>query len=152
MAPQLKPRGVSVETEIEYRVGPYFIIAVNILSVKWVVFMRFSYKDNLDRNKKWAQEQSRREKLRQGTAEEGKATDAEEEPSKLKRTVQYIQRLRTLTLFDVIAKSLACLHHLPWIVSVPICWSMYHVFLRATMRRYILNTVTDGKFSRGAYC
>ena len=150
MAPQLKPRGVSVEAEIEYRVGPYFIIAVNVLSVNWVMFMRFSNKDHLDRNKKWAQERSRREKLQQGTAEEGKAADSEEEPSKLKHTVQYIQRLRQLTLFDVIANSLAWLHHLPWIVSVPICWSMYHVFLRAMMRRYIIYTVTDGKFNRRA--
>ena len=150
MAPQLTPRGVSVETEIEYRVGPYFIIAVNVLSVNWAMFMRYSHKDNLDRNKKWAQKQSRREKLRQGTAEEGKAADADEEPSKLKRAIQYIHRLRHLTLFDVIAKSLAWLHHLPWIVSVPICWAMYHGFLRATMRRYIIYTVTDGKLR--AFC
>jgi hypothetical protein len=147
MAPQLKPRGVSVETEIEYRVGPYFIIAVNVLSVSWIMFMKFSYKDNRLRKQKWAQEQSRREKLREGTAEEGKATDAEEEPSKLKRALQSIQRLRKWTLFDIIANSLALLHHLPWIISLPICWSMYHVFLRKTMRKYILNTVTDGKSS-----
>jgi hypothetical protein len=152
MPPQLKSRGVQVETEIEYRVGPYFIIAVNVLSVSWVMFMNFSYKDNRVRRQKWAQEESRRQKLREGTAEEGKATDAEEEPSKLKRALHFIQMLRNKTLFDIITKSLSLLYHLPWIVSVPICWSMYHVFLRKTMRRYILNTVTDGKFYGRLQC
>ena len=41
MEPQLKPRGVTIQTIIEYREGQYFVLAVNILKIDWILLMKW---------------------------------------------------------------------------------------------------------------
>lgn len=146
MVPRLKRRGVIIETEIEYRVGAYFVLAVNVKSIDWVTFLKYSKRDQDLRRQKWKEEQGRREKLREGTADEGKADSANEEPSKVSRMIQLVQRVRSITAFEVLASCLAWLDYLPRVISVPFCWIMYHCFLKATMKTYILSTAADSKY------
>lgn len=40
---QLKQIGVSVEADIEFRKGSFFILSVNILSINWITLMRHCY-------------------------------------------------------------------------------------------------------------
>lgn len=135
LTPQkLKRVGVGVDIEIEYRVGPYFVLAVNIKTIQWRKIMAYSHKETLRRKQKWAQEQNRRDEL---NAEQ-------EKPSKLRRSVQWLQTLRRLTIFEVIAQQLSWLNHFPLIISIPICWILYYFLFDATMRRFILITVTNG--------
>merc|ERR1712194_886733 len=41
MEPQLKPCGVTIQTVIEYRDGRYFVLAVNIIDVDWLLLMKW---------------------------------------------------------------------------------------------------------------
>lgn len=109
MAPRLKRRGVTIETEIEYRVGAYFVLAANIKSIDWVKCMMYSRKDRALRQKKWKEEQVRRDKLREGTAEEGKVDDTDDTgaSSKFRLLISFFQRVRNISMFEVIANCLA---------------------------------------------
>lgn len=143
MVPRLKKRGVAIETEIEYRVGAYFVLAANIKSIDWVKMMQYSKKDKDIRRRNWEAQQSRRNKLREGTGDEADSTD--DEPSRMSRVVQSYHRVRSITAFEVIATCLAWLDYLPRIVSVPFCWITYHFFLKSTMKIFILSTAADRK-------
>jgi len=148
MVPRLKKRGVRVETEIEYRVGAYFVLAANIMHVDWVKLMSYSREAKKIRQQKWIEAQGRRDKLREGTAEE----DADEEAPKSKFSSQFvqigsfIQRARAITAFEVIANCLAWLDYLPRIISVPFCFITYHCFLKATVNVFILSTAADSEY------
>jgi len=147
MVPRLKRRGVTIETEIEYRVGAYFVLAANVKTIDWVKLMKYSKRDKEARQKKWKEEQVRRDKLREGTAEEGKADDIDDSgASKVSRIVLFFQRMRAITMFEVIANCLAWLDCLPLIISVPFCWIMYHCFMKATVKIFILSTAADRKY------
>lgn len=147
IVPRLKRRGVTVETELEYRVGAYFVLATNVKSIDWVKLMKYSRKDRELRQQTWREEKVRRDKLREGTADGDK--EDEKRPSKINRLKQLFQRVWQITMFEVIANCLAWLDYLPYVISVPFCWIMYHCFLKATMKIYILSTAADSKFFAG---
>ena len=44
MVPQMKLRGITIETEIEYRVGAYFVLGVNINEIDWITLMRHTHR------------------------------------------------------------------------------------------------------------
>lgn len=145
VVPRLKRRGIVVETEIEYRVGAYFVLAANVKRIDWVKFLTFSGKELELRQQKWQDEQVRRDKLREGTTGEGDKED--EKLSTFTRIKHAIQRVRQITTFEVIALCLALSSHLPYIISVPFWWLMYHLFIKATMNIFILSTAADSKSS-----
>ena len=133
MTPRLRRRGVVIETEIEYRVGPYFVLAVNILNVHWRRLVRVAHRDVAERRAKWKIEQE------------------SEDPKKAKKTrtagiVETCVRLTRLTRIEVLAQVLAWMYHLHWVVFTPICFTLYQLFPK-TFRTYFLSSVADGKFT-----
>ena len=143
IVPRLKRRGIAIETEIEYRVGAYFVLAANVKHVEWVKFLMYSRKDKELRQKKWQEEQVRRDKLREGTTGEGVNDD--EKLSKFTRIKHSVHRIWQMTTFEVIANSLALSSYLPYVISVPFWWLMYHLFFKATMNIFIMSTAADSK-------
>lgn len=91
LKPRLKRRGVTIETEIEYRVGPYFVLAVNITTIDWRRLIRATHRDVNVRKMRW--EENRRNE------------DSEHEGGEKKRFfmrwMEYFKRLFRLTKYDV---------------------------------------------------
>jgi hypothetical protein len=151
MAPQLKRRGVAIDTEIEYRVGPYFVLAVNIISIDWTKLIKYSHRLVSKQNKQWIADQGRRDELREELlTEERKQKPAAQHPGALMSVLNVPFRLYQLTKFDVLAQFLACMYYVHWTISIPVCWILFRFFIQSMMHKYILATVADGKFIVGA--
>jgi hypothetical protein len=134
LTPRLKKRGVTIEAEIEYRVGPYFVLAVNVSSVDWRRLVKMTYRDVETRNSKWRNERD-------------EEAEGESRPSGvIVNFVKFGIRLSKLTKFDVLAQTLAWFYYLHWIIYTPICWILYHFLLAKTFREYFLSSVTDEIF------
>jgi hypothetical protein len=103
----------------------------------------YSRKDKELRQKKWQEEQVRRDKLREGTTGEGVNDD--EKLSKFTRIKHSVLRIWQMTTFEVIANSLALSSYLPYVISVPFWWLMHHLFFKATMNIFIMSTAADSK-------
>jgi hypothetical protein len=95
LKPRLKRRGVTIETEIEYRVGPYFVLAVNITTIDWRRLIRATHRDVNLRKVRW-EENRRNENFEH---EEG------EMKGPLMRWMEYFKRLFRLTKYDVRPRS-----------------------------------------------
>jgi hypothetical protein len=137
LTPRLKRRGVTIETEIEYRVGPYFVLAINIQSIEWRRLIKATHRDVMLRKARWEQERQVDE------------LEKKEEPAKVglfKSIVDYINRLRNITLFDFFAQMFATLYHLHWTIYLPICWMSYYSVLGSSLRQFIISSVTDEIF------
>ena len=131
---RLKRRGVFIESEIEYRVGPYFVLAVNVLSVDWHRLVKMTYKDAVDRRAKWMK-----------TTE---SDDAKEGVTRRYGPFASLIRLFKMTSIEVLAGVLAALYHTHWIIYTPICWFLYRFLIGEIFRKYFLSSVTDGKCDR----
>jgi hypothetical protein len=131
-------RGVTIETEIEYRVGPYFVLAVNIKTIDWWKLIKSTHKDSLQRQARWLKERGEKDKNR----------DAKVVPtaSFIRRNIDYFQDLFRLSVFDVIERIFALLYYFHWTVYVPICWISYYSYLGPSIRQFILTTVADEIF------
>uniref|UniRef100_A0A7R9W4M1 VASt domain-containing protein n=1 Tax=Pseudictyota dubia TaxID=2749911 RepID=A0A7R9W4M1_9STRA len=145
MAPRLKKKGVSIETELEYRVGAYFVLGVNINAVDWVVLMKYTHKEVEDRKRRWREEKKRHQSVE---AEDGKDGDSDGKEAKKAdkgkgRRIMY--RLYIPTLLELIAQCLAWLHRVHWIISIPTC-HIWYFLLSNKMRQYILASTTDEIF------
>jgi len=135
LTPRLKRRGVSIETEIEYRVGPYFVLAVNVKEIDWVRIVKSAHKDVADAKSKWQQEQ-----------EEGKEDEEKlERPGVVLSFLQHCYGLSKLTRLEVMAQVLAWCYYLHWSLYTPLCFLLYHSILGELFRNYFLATVSDGK-------
>ena len=131
---RLKRRGVLIESEIEYRVGPYFVLAVNVLSVDWTRLVKMSYRDAVERRAKWI-----------------KAAESDESKDGVTRRhgpLASLMRLFRMTSIEVLAGILAALYHTHWIVYTPLCWFLYRFLIGELFRKYFLSSVTDGKCCR----
>ena len=133
---RLKRRGVFIESEIEYRVGPYFVLAVNILSVDWTRLLKITYRDVLDRRLKW---------IKTAESDDTKGVTRRYGP------LASIMRLSKMTSMEVLANFLAVLYHTNWVIYTPICWFLYRFLIGEIFRKYFLSSVTDGKFDRRSY-
>ncbi len=56
----MRRRGVTIETEIEYRNGPYFVLAVNVKTIDWLKLIKFTSKEVAERKYRWKEQQKRR--------------------------------------------------------------------------------------------
>jgi hypothetical protein len=147
MAPQLKGRGVIIETEIEYRVGPYFVLAVNIKSIQWSKLIKYSHRVVTKRYKQWIADQDRRDELREELAiEEGLPVRGRVNNGGVRGLVMYLGRLFLLTKIELLAQFLSWMYYVHWTISTPLCMIIYRLFMRSTTRKYILTSVADGKF------
>jgi hypothetical protein len=132
MAPQLKRRGVIIETELEYRVGPFFVLAVNIISIDWTKLIQYSHRLVNKKKDDWIAHRK----------DDGKLPA---ETSTLTSILQTLFRLSQLTRFECLAQLLAWMYYLHWAIYTPICWFLFKYCINSTMHKYILATVTDGK-------
>lgn len=131
----MKRRGVSIETDIEYRVGPYFVLAVNVTKVDWRRLVKSAHRDVAEATRRWRKE-----------LEERDEEYADELPQGVIMSFLVLcYGLTKLTKFEVMAQLLAWCHYLHWVVYVPICHLLYHTVLGELFRRYFLATITDGK-------
>jgi hypothetical protein len=133
LTPRLKRRGVIIETEIEYRVGPYFVLAVNIQNVHWRRLVKTANRDVAERRLRWKQETETDEK--------------ENDPSRASVACDLMPtcfRLVRLTRIDILAQLLAWMYNLHWVLYTPVCVMLYHLFPK-TFRTYFLSSVADGK-------
>ena len=147
MAPQLKRRGVAIDAEIEYRVGPYFVLAVNIISIDWTKLIKYSNRLVSKQKKQWIADQGRREELREELLmEERKHKAPQQNPNALLSVLTVPFRLYQLTQFDILAQFLSCMYYVHWTISIPVCWILFRFFIQSTMHKYILATVADGTF------
>jgi hypothetical protein len=130
LTPRLKRRGITIATEIEYRVGPYFVLAVNIESIDWGKLIRATHRDVAERKLKWDKDQD--------VVQTGQA-------GVLVCFVVLCYRLSRMTKYEVLAQCLAWLYYFHWVIYLPICFVSYHLFLGSTFRTFILSSVADGK-------
>jgi hypothetical protein len=135
LTPRLKRRGIVIETEIEYRVGPYFVLAVNVKSVNWRKLVKRANRDVAERKARWKKDNE----------SENSEKDSKQ-PGFVMSYLMYFYRLSRLTRYEVMAKFLACCHYFHWIIYTPICWILYYFGLGTTFRTYFLSSVADGRF------
>ena len=126
----MKRKGVAIETEIEYRVGPYFVLAVNINAIDWRKLIRATHRDVAQRRARW--EKEHREEM--------------EKRGFLRRKLDFFKSLFELTVFDAIANTLSILYHFHWTIYLPICWIAYHTILATQIRHFILSSAADEVF------
>jgi hypothetical protein len=131
LTPRLKRRGVTIETEIEYRVGPYFVLAVNIKTIDWWKLIKATYRDVEQRKARWAKDDEDHEVAKK---------------SLLRRKLDYLKGLLDMSVFDVIERCMAFLYNFHWTVYLPICWVAYYTVLGSAMRQFILASVADEIF------
>lgn len=144
LTPRLKKKGVTIETEIEYRVGPYFVLAVNISHIQWRRLLKATHQDVELRRKRWKEDQER-EKQESKSAGDSK----KEETKHLLDFVQfreYLLQVSRLTEHDIVANILALLYHTHWLIYQPICIIFYFTFFGSAIRKFILSSVTDEIF------
>jgi len=145
ISPVLKRRGVLIDTEIEYRVGPYFVLAVNIKSIDWPKLMKYSKRLVERCFKEWEDNQNRRYNSLNEEGEPECARRAEMSP------ISYLQNkwmyARSMHGNEFIANFLGLLHHFPKIISVPLCWFLFHWIIPSVITKYILEGVADEIFS-----
>jgi hypothetical protein len=135
LTPRLKRRGVSIETEIEYRVGPYFVLAVNVKKVDWKRLVKGAHKDVSETKSRWQGERKEDE----GRWERPRGV--------VLSFFQLCYDLSKLTKFEVMAQVLAWCYYLHWSLYTPVCFLLYHTILGELFRNYFLATVSDGKVS-----
>ena len=128
----MKRRGVFIECEIGYRVGPYFVLAVNVLAVDWRRLVKRTYEDVAERRSKWMK-----------AAESG---DAKEGVIRRYGPLASLIRLFKMTSMEVLANFVATLYYTHWVIYTPICWFLYRFLIGETFRKYFLSSVTDGKY------
>jgi hypothetical protein len=122
---------VFIETEIEYRVGAYFVLAVNVLRVDWKRMLRMTNRDVLERKAKWRKEVE--------------AEDAKEGHTSNFGPLANLVRLSRMTSMEMLGQFLALLYYTHWVIYTPVCFIMYNFLMGETFRRYFLSSVTDGK-------
>lgn len=138
LKPKMNRRGITIETEIEYRVGPYFVLAVNIRSIDWGKFILANQKDVANRESRWKAQK------RQKALEEGSQAGEETNANKFQKGCEMLNHFRRMTKFDMIAQVLAWLYYCHWIIYWPICCFYYYTFMGSTVRSFIISSVTDG--------
>jgi hypothetical protein len=136
LTPRLKRRGVIIDTEIEYRVGPYFVLAVNVKKVDWRRLVKAAHRDVEEAKSRWKFEQ------------EEKNDDEKADAKPQGVIVSFLclcYRLTQLTKLEVMAQFLAWCYYFHCGLYTPFCFLLYHSFLGEVFRRYFLATVSDGK-------
>ena len=144
MGPQLQIRGVDIQTEIEYRSGQYFVLAVNIIDIDWIMLFDHTAKHLAREQKRWMKEQKLRAQRRSTIVAPPK-----DNPTKRRRTLRELilaARMRFPSRNEVVAQVLAALNGLHFIVSLPLANVLYYLFCKYMVDKYILTVVTDDIF------
>lgn len=148
LTPRLRRRGVTIETGIEYRTGPYFVIAINITHLSWERLIKATYKEVMQRKQKWHEREEEENHDHEG--KEDKETDKLKERLQqwpvIRNCAECFAQMRRLTRYDVLAQLLAWCYHLHWVIYQPICVALYYTFLGHAIRQLILSSAADEIF------
>jgi len=140
LTPRFKRRGVAIETEIDYRVGPYFVLVVNIRGINWKRLIETTAKNEAKRRAKWLEEQ-------QDSARDEKEAEKKDLLKGLLRdSFQSVIRVFKLSVDDVLSQVLAWFYYVHWIIYLPICYIAYSCGLGKVIRHFIVTGVTDEIF------
>jgi hypothetical protein len=131
LTPRLKRRGIFIETEIEYRVGAYFVLAVNVLRVDWRRLVKMTHGDVTERRAKWIKE--------------SEAEDAKEGVKRFYGPLSSLIRLSRMTNIEILGQFISTLYYFHWTIYTPICLFLYHFVMGEMFRKYFLSSVTDGE-------
>jgi len=126
---------VTISTEIEYRVGGYFVLAVNVNTIEWTRLIKVSRKDLLSRFAKWEREQ--RAESSDDNSEQGAKKNI------FARWLENVQRAFALTSYDMIAYFFAFLYHFHWTIYLPMCVIAYRTPLGRMIDRFIVASAID---------
>jgi hypothetical protein len=147
MGPQLKLRGVEIQTEIEYRSGQYFVLAVNVLHIDWILLFDHTSKQLARGRRRWIKEQRLKEK---GSLVIAASAPAAKETKKKRRNFRQLlraARMRFPSRNEVVAQFLAFMNHFHFIISLPMVNILYYwLFCKYMVDKYILTVVTDDIF------
>mmetsp|Transcript_1985 Transcript_1985/g.5493 ORF Transcript_1985/g.5493 Transcript_1985/m.5493 type:complete len:415 (-) Transcript_1985:19-1263(-) len=132
--PRLKRHGITIESEIEYRVGPFFVLAVNIKRIDWRRFIKSTHRDVVERRNKWQRKQEQDE------------LGGKEQVGMLQCWSSTIARLRHMSKYEWLSYFIAFLYHFHWTIYLPVCWVTYHVLMGNLYRTFILQHVADETF------
>ena len=94
---------IEINTEIEYRKGAFFILSVNVLSIDWIILMKYFHKLAKKRKEAWAKS--------------GSPDDSAE--GKEHSITNITSIFSKYTLFEVIERCLCGLYYVHWVISVP---------------------------------
>jgi VAD1 Analog of StAR-related lipid transfer domain len=130
---------VTIGTEIEYRVGGYFVLAVNINTIDWARLIKTNNRDLKARKAKWRKDSSNKQ--------HDDASD-EHAKSQLSGLITFLmamyRRVVSLSKYDFIDHMLAWMFYLHWIVYLPICKLAYKTpGIGSTIRKFIIVSAID---------
>ena len=147
LGPQLQLRGVTIQTEIEYRSGQYFVLAVNVLHIDWIQLFDHTAKQLARGRRKWLKEKKLREQHRPSVV--AASVKARETPKKRRRTLKEVliaARMRFPSRNEFVAQFLALMNKLHFMISLPLINILYFFFCKYMVDKYILTVVTDDIF------
>jgi hypothetical protein len=147
MGPQLQLRGVAIQTEIEYRSGQYFVLAVNVLHIDWILLFDHTAKQLARGKRRWQREQRLREQRSPSVIAASAAS--KETPKKRRRSFKGLliaTRMRFPSRNEVVAQFLALMDRFHFIISLPLVNILYYTFCKYMVDKYILTVVTDDIF------
>ena len=139
MGPNLQPRGVTIQTVIEYREGQYFVLAVNVTEIDWARLM------------KWVAMQQSNSSLSLGQHRPSiiiNPNQGKKKKNSLQKRVKAILaefRQRFPSRNEVIAYVIVSMYSLHELLAIPLLRVLYLLFFRYHVDKFILNAVTDGE-------
>eukprot|EP00804_Cyclotella_cryptica_P021637 CCRYP_020652-RB/>CCRYP_020652-RB protein AED:0.16 eAED:0.16 QI:30/1/1/1/1/0.66/3/1861/1013 len=147
MGPQLQQRGVTIQTDIEYRSGQYFVLAVNVLHIDWILLMDYTAKQLTRRRRRWIKEQGMKEhKSLSLVATSAPIKGASKKKRRTVRELLLAARMRFPSRNEVVAQFLAFMNRFHFVVSLPLLNILYYLFFKYAVDKFILANVTDDIF------
>jgi hypothetical protein len=138
LVPELKRRGVHIETDIEYRSGAFFVLAINILSIDWIRFIEYTHNDIVTRQRRAAAATKLKSSI------DAKSRDEIKQKRRFP-SIQFWKRVPTP--LDAWGHVIGMLYYIHWIISLPLCYFWYFLFLRRQINWFVCQSVVDGEHS-----
>jgi len=149
IGPRLEQRGVSIQTDIEYRTGPFFVIAVEVKNIDWILLMEHTARQWARRKREWVRDQRVRESVAASKLRLENDEGAENKTKKKRSLPEILIAIRRRyfpSRNEVIAYMLASFYHLHFFISLPILQVLYALGLKYPVDKYILRVVSDDIF------
>lgn len=135
--------GVTIQTVIEYREGQYFVLAVNLMEINWVLLM------------KWVAEQVKANQTMELGQNRSINPSAPQDEKKKKKKITLQGRVKAFltemrqrfpSRNEVVAYFIYFMYSCNALIAVPVMRISYFFFLRYAVNKFILNIVTDGEW------
>ena len=148
IGPRLEQRGVSIQTDIEYRTGPFFVIAVEVNNIDWMLLMEHTANQWARQKREWIRDQRVRESVAASEKHEGNNEEADKKTTKKRSVPELLIAIRRYfpSRNEVIAYLLASFYQLHFFISLPILQVLYALGLKDPVDKYILRVVSDDIF------